>query len=272
MDIEELQAKSTNIRLDVLNMISRSGSSHIGSAFSVIDILTSLYFNILKVDPTNPDWNLRDRFILSKAHAGSALYAALAHRGFFKKELLENYYQDGSSLPGHADRHGVPGVEVSAGCLGHGLAIGVGIAYSLQNDSYDCGTYVLMSDGECNEGSVWEAALFASTHRLNNLTAIIDYNRLQGMGSVDEIIELEPLFEKWASFGWRVLEINGHDHGEIISALRKGVSSSNKPTVLIANTVKGKGVSFMENNNLWHYRTPSDGEFEEAVNELKGQL
>lgn len=272
MDVEEIQAKSLEIRIAVLEMISKSGSSHVGSALSIVDLLTCLYFNILKIDELDDKWPLRDRFILSKAHAGAALYATLALRGFFEKELLKTYYQNGSRLPGHADRHGVPGIEVSSGCLGHGLAIGTGMAYAQKYDSYPSHTYVLMSDGECNEGSVWEAALFASTHKLDNLFAIVDYNRLQGMGSVEEIIQLEPMVEKWASFGWRVLEVNGHEHAEIISSLKRDSKKSGKPTLVLAHTTKGKGVSFMENDNLWHYRTPNADELKEALLELKAIL
>lgn len=249
-------------------MHTRSGSSHIGSALSCVDILTVLYFKTMSVSPARPLWESRDRFILSKGHAASALYAVLAVKGFFPKKWLDGYSLDNGKLPGHATRGGIPGIEFSAGSLGHGLSVGCGLALNAKRESRKYRTFVLLSDGECDEGSTWEAALFAGHHGLDNLAAVIDYNKLQAFGRISDVLGLEPLAEKWKSFGWETKEIDGHNHAEIERSLAGIPCRKGRPTVIIAHTVKGKGVSFMEDRLVWHYKSPSQKEMELALKEL----
>jgi transketolase len=256
------------IRRAVLEMTHRAGASHAGSALSAADLLAALYSGILRVDAAEPSWRGRDRFILSKGHACAALYAALARGGFFPASWLHEFYQDGSPLAGHATHQGVPGVEVSTGSLGHGLSIGCGLALAAQYDAAPWRVFVLLSDGECDEGAVWEAALFAAHHRLENLVAIVDYNKSQSLGTVEEVLRLEPFAAKWEAFGWSVAEINGHEPQEIGAALERLPRQAGRPTCVVAHTVKGKGVGFMENRLLWHYRAPDSGELTEALAEL----
>lgn len=253
------------IRKKVLKMKFSSQSSHIGSAFSCVDILAVLYFKILNIDPKNPKTENRDRFILSKGHAASALYATLAQRRFFSKNILKNYCQNGKKLAGHTIKDCVPGVEVSTGSLGHGLPMGIGLALAGKKKYR---VFVLMSDGECDEGSNWEAALFASHHKLDNLTAIIDYNKFQALGKTNDILNLEPLKQKWTSFGWHAKEINGHNYSEIEKSLKDVPFQKNKPSVIICHTIKGKGISFMQNKLEWHYKSLSKEEFKLALREL----
>tara|TARA_B100000900_G_C20597394_1_gene723990 strand:+ start:523 stop:1326 length:804 start_codon:yes stop_codon:yes gene_type:complete len=257
------------IRIHSVKMANSGGGSHIGSALSIADILGVLYSGVLKLNPKDPSDPKRDRFILSKGHAGAAVYAALAEVGFFSKSLLSTHYQDGSNLSGHVSHKGVPGVEFSTGSLGHGLGIGAGIAKAAKINKNKYKTYVLLSDGECDEGSVWEAAMFSAHHRLNNLIAIVDYNKLQSLDTVEKTLGLEPFKFKWESFGWHVIEVDGHNYDQLHEALFAGSKTSGKPTVLICHTIKGKGVSFMENSVLWHYRCPKGKEFELALEELK---
>jgi len=240
-------------------MANRAGTSHIGSCLSCADILAVLYGEVMKYRPQEPDWNDRDRFILSKGHAGSALYATLAECGFFPVEMLDKYHQSGSLLQGHAN-HAVAGVEVSTGSVGHGLSIGCGMAVATKNR-----VFVLLSDGDLNEGSTWEAVLFAGQHGLVNLTAIVDYNRIQALGDSENILSLNPLTQKWLAFGWEVEYVHGHNYFSLEQALNH---KSDKPTCVIAHTTKGRGVSFMENQVVWHYRSPSDEELEKALKEL----
>src|SRR6266446_552578 len=254
-----------HIRLRTLEMIHRAKSSHIGSSFSMADLLAVLYTNILRVDPKRPEWSERDRFILSKGHACAALYVVLAERGFFPESWLNDFYQDGARLAGHATHVGVPGVEISTGSLGHGLPIACGMALAAKRDGRPFRVFTVLSDGECDEGSVWEAALFAPQHRLDNLTVIVDYNKIQSLGNVGDILELEPFGAKWEAFGWRVTEIDGHDHKQIIEALGRAPGATGKPHCILAHTVKGKGVPFMENQLLWHYRSPNADELARAV-------
>ena len=256
------------IRRHALQMASSGQSSHIGSIFSCTDLLAVLYGGMLRHRPAEPRWAQRDRFILSKGHAGAGVYAVLAECGFFPIEQLKNHYQDGSVFCGHVSHKGIPGVEVSTGSLGHGLGIGVGMAKALKLANNPARVFVLMSDGECDEGSVWEAALFAQHHQLDNLVAIIDYNKIQSLASVAETLRLEPLRAKWEAFNWSVREADGHDHKALIQALADLPAVQGKPTVVIAHTVKGKGVSFMENTVLWHYRTARGDEYECALREL----
>jgi transketolase len=253
-------------------MTSLGKSSHIGSVFSIADILAVLYGEILQVDPQNPTWSGRDRFILSKGHAGAGVYAVLAERGFFPAEKLNTHYQDGSDLSGHVSHKGIPGVEFSTGSLGHGLSVGAGMAYGGKLDDLSHRVFVLLSDGECDEGSNWEAILFAAHHHLDNLVAIIDYNKLQSITTIKETLNLEPFADKWRSFGWAVQEIDGHDHSAIRSACLQIPFELGKPNCIIAHTTKGKGVSFMEDSVLWHYRSAQGEEYEKALQELNLQL
>ncbi|HEV7217705.1 MAG TPA: transketolase, partial [Terriglobales bacterium] len=263
----DLAGFARTIRIATARMIHRAKSSHIGSCFSMVDLLTVLYGRILRVDASRPAWSERDRFILSKGHACAALYAALAEEGFFPKAWLDTFYQDGSALGGHA-MHSVPGVEVSTGSLGHGLSLGCGMALASKRGGLPFRVFALLSDGECDEGSVWEAVLFASHHQLENLVAIVDYNKIQSLGGVDNVLDLHPFAEKWNACRWAVREIDGHNLEEIEFVLRQVPFERNRPSCIIAHTVKGKGVSFMENRLLWHYRSPNDEEFQAAFAEL----
>jgi transketolase len=263
----ELRDLARRIRIDVLNMTSAGGSSHIGAAFSIADILAVLYGGVLKINRKYPDAPDRDRLILSKGHAGVAVYAALAETGFFPIEWLSSHYQNGSRLSGHVSHKGVPGVELSTGSLGHGLPVATGIAFAGLRRKASYQVYVILGDGECDEGANWEAALFAAHHRLRNLTVIIDYNKLQSLGAVAETLGLEPFASKWRSFGWSVDEVNGHDVSLLAQVLSRQDRGS-APRCIICHTVKGKGVSFMENSVLWHYRTARGAEYEAALNEL----
>ena len=228
-----------------------------------------MYSSALNIDIKNADWGGRDRFILSKGHACSTLYAALAEKGFFDKKLLSGYCKDGSSLLGHATKSDVPGVEVSTGSLGHGLPIACGMALAAKRDGLNNKIFVLIGDGECDEGTTWEAILFARQHRLDNLVLIIDVNGIQSLGSTEEVMSLKPLAGKLKSFNWGVREINGHNISDIIKAFSEVPYVNGKPSCIIANTIKGKGVSFMENRLLWHYRTPSAEELSAALKELE---
>ncbi|WP_433825614.1 transketolase [Actinoplanes sp. CA-015351] len=257
------------VRADVLRMTSTGRSSHVGSALSCADILAVLYAGVLEVHPENPDWPDRDRVIMSKGHAGAALYAVLAESGFFDPAVLHRHYQNGSYLSGHVSHVGIPGVEFSTGSLGHGLPVGAGLAWRARQIGRSWRTYVLLGDGECDEGSIWEAAMFAGHHELANLVAIVDYNRMQSLGTTEETLRLEPFAEKWRAFGWDVAEVDGHDHGQLDIALRVPRSARRaRPRCVLAHTVKGKGVSFMEDQVLWHYRPPSPDELERALAEI----
>ena len=256
------------IRRHAVRMANAGQSSHIGSVLSCADALAVLYSGALRVDPANPQWNDRDRFILSKGHAGSGIYAALALRGFFDPSTLTSHYQDGSLLSGHVSHKGIPGVEISTGSLGHGLSIGAGMAYAAKLQGRAWRTFVMLSDGECDEGSVWEAVLFAAHHRLDNLVAVVDYNKIQSLAPVADTLALEPFVDKWRAFGWSVSQIDGHDHDAMRTAFAAVPAAAERPTCVILDTVKGKGVSFMEHTVLWHYRIPQGDEFESALAEL----
>jgi len=259
------------LRRHTVRMCSRSGSSHVGSGLSMADIIAVLYGHVLRVNPADPHWPGRDRFILSKGHAGACVYAALAERRFFSVADLDRHYVNGSNLSGHLSHKGVPGVEFSTGSLGHGLGIGAGMALQLRRTGGDHRVFVVLSDGECDEGSTWEAALFAAHHRLANLCAVIDYNKLQSLAPVEETLALEPFADKWRAFGWTVERVDGHEH-RALSAAFHAATQSDRPTCIIADTVKGRGVSFMEHQVLWHYRSPQGAELEAALLELgRGQ-
>jgi transketolase len=259
---------ANRIRARALKMVHKANASHIGTCLSMADLLAVLYGKILRVDPAWPDWVERDRFVLSKGHGAAIYYAVLVERGFFPEEWLNSYCQNGSTLAGHVTSHGVPGVEVSTGSLGHGLPIGCGMALAGKREKKLYRVFVLLSDGELDEGSNWEAILFAPQHRLDNLVAIVDYNKIQGFGSVSAVMELDPLADKWRAFGWSVREIDGHDHAQIETALSSVPFESGKPSVIIAHTIKGKGVSFMENQLEWHYRSPNSEQLTQALSEL----
>lgn len=257
------------LRRHVITMITTAGSGHPGGSLSAADIIAALYFRILRYDPQNPQWPNRDRFILSKGHAAPILYAALAEAGYFPTTELATLRKLDSRLQGHADRKFTPGVEMSAGSLGMGLSFAVGIALAARLDSKIYRTYTLLSDGECQEGQTWEAALSAAHFGLDNLTAIVDYNGIQLSGWTCDIMNLEPFPRKWQAFGWHTVNIDGHDFDEILSACQKAERTKGKPTVIIAHTVKGKGVSFMENNVAFHGKAPTPEEAERALKELE---
>ncbi len=264
------------IRRHGIEMTHLSGGSHIGAIMSVADIVAVLYADVMKIDSDKPDWDGRDRFILSKGHAGASIYAALAECGFFDVDELKTHYQNGSRLSGHVSHH-LPGVDFSTGSLGHGLSAAAGMAYAAKKDKKDHKVFVVLGDGECDEGSVWEAALFANHFRLNNLVAIVDHNHMQSMDFQENTLEMEDFGMKWKAFGWNVIEIDGNNHDELHEAFEKAEmysqDTAHKPTVIIANTIKGCGVSFMENDVLWHYRFPHDGwEYDMAVTELHADM
>lgn len=249
-------------------MVAKAKASHIGSVLSMADILAVLYSEVLRLQPSDPGWPDRDRLILSKGHACAGLYAALALRGFFPVEELETYGRDGSRFMTHVS-HKVPGVEFSTGSLGHGLAFGCGKALGARRGRKAWRVFVMLSDGELDEGSSWEAILFAPQHRLDNLVAIVDYNQIQSLGSVPEVLELAPLADKLRAFRWAVREVDGHDHAQIRSALSTVPWEAGHPSCLIARTVKGKGVSFMEGQLPWHYRSPDAARLEQALREIE---
>lgn len=253
---------ATTIRGHALRMIAKAKASHVGSCLSMADLLAVLYGSHLRIDPRRPDWPERDRLIVSKGHGAAILYAVLAESGFFPVADLMTYSQDGSPLTGHVSHH-VPGVELSTGSLGHGLPVGCGLALATKRAHASQRTFVIVSDGELDEGSNWEAILFAGHHKLDTLTALVDYNKIQSFGSVKEVLDLEPLTDKWRSFGWIVHAIDGHDHAAIRSAL--DTDHAGRPKVIIANTIKGKGVAYMENLLAWHYKSPDAKQLAEAL-------
>jgi len=258
------------VRKKSLQMVHLANSSHIGGALSMTDILAVLYTSVLKYNPENPNWEERDRFILSKGHACVSLYSILALCGFFPLEELEEYGKNGSRLLTHVT-HYIPGVEVSAGSLGHGLPIACGIALAAKRKKMDYHTYVLVGDGEMDEGSNWEALLLAAHHKLDNLCLIIDYNKIQSLGNTNDILNLEPFRAKLEAFNWNVVQINGHSHSEILNAFIQARQTKGKPTVIIADTIKGKGVSFMEDKLLWHYRSPNKEQLNNAIKEIENE-
>ncbi|MDP3729524.1 MAG: transketolase [bacterium] len=267
--IEALKARALSVRRNVLTMAARVKGSHVGGSFSVADILTALYFSVMHIDPKKPKLSTRDRLILSKGHCAAALYAVLVERGFAPKRILQDYFKNGKLLTCHPTRDCMPGVEASTGSLGHGLSMGAGIAYAAKVDGAPYRTFVILSDGECDEGSTWEAAMSAAHFKLDNLVAVVDYNKWQGFGRTDDVLSLEPFRKKWEAFGWAVKEINGHDFNALLNAFGRIPFIKNKPSVVIANTIKGKGVSFMEDTLDWHYKYPQGEEFTKALQELQ---
>ena len=268
-DVAALKRQAAELRGEVIGMSHKTGSAHLASCLSCIDILTAAYWHALKIDPARPEDDARDRFILSKGHAAMAIYATLAHRGYFPRDLLATYNTDGGKLAEHPPANLLPGVEAATGSLGHGLPIANGHALAAKvKGRSDYRVYALMSDGECNEGSVWEAAMFASAQKLGNLCVIVDYNKWQATARSNETLQLSPLREKWESFGWDAYEIDGHDVGALATAMTELPNGSGKPVAFVAHTVKGKGVSFMEDDNNWHYRAPTAEEVVTARQEL----
>lgn len=266
--ISELESIARGIRGRIVEMSHQSGTAHIGSSLSCVDILVAAYWGFLRIDPEHPDHPERDRLIFSKGHAASALYIALSHRGFFPEKLLATFAQDGEHLPEHPSPRCAPGVEVASGSLGHGLPLGLGMALSAQIQNRNYCVYVVMSDGECNEGSVWEAAMLAPTHKLERLVAIVDFNRWQATGRSEEITFLAPIRNKFEAFGWSAYDVDGHDIHSLIEVLGNIPDGTGKPVAVIAHTIKGKGVSFMEDDNNWHYRIPNYQEVTTAKKEL----
>ncbi len=265
MNKVELVNLAKKIRKHILKMTMYAKSSHIGAAFSIVEILVVLYFLVLNVDPKNPNIKDRDKFILSKAHGSAALYAVLAEKGFFPISTLEKYFIDEGILPGHLDKTSVPGIEFSIGALGHGFSIAIGMALANQRMANNGKVFALLGDGECNEGTIWEGAMLAAHLKLDNLTAIIDYNKIQSFGRTNEVINQEPIADKWKAFGWDVIEIDGHNFENIIESFQ---SSHKKPKIIIAHTVKGKGISFMEDKLEWHYKSPNEYQYKQALDEL----
>jgi len=264
-------ALAQRIRRHAVSMTNLGKSSHIASVLSMSDIIAVLYGRILNVRPAEPKWPERDRFILSKGHAGAGVYAALAETGFMPVSQLQTHYQDGSLLSGHVSHKGIPGVELSTGSLGHGLPVACGMAKAGRLDGANYRVFCVLSDGECDEGSNWEAALFAAHHELANLCAVIDYNKIQSLASTEETLRLEPFADKWRAFGWDVQEADGHDHQHLATALDVSAPGRTRPRVVIAHTTKGKGVSFMESSVLWHYRSPQGEEYNNAIRELDAE-
>lgn len=267
-ELAVLKATANEIRQDIIRMLGAAGSGHPGGSLSAADIVTALYFKFLRIDPENTKKPDRDRFILSKGHAAPVLYAALAQRGFFPREELITLRKLGSSLQGHPDMKKVPGVDMSTGSLGQGLSAANGMALAGRLDGRDYRVYVLLGDGETQEGQVWEAAMASAHYRLDNLTAFLDHNRLQIDGPIEEVMSPEPLAEKWRAFGWDVQVIDGHDMAQILEAVEKAQKVKGKPQMIVAETIKGKGVSFMENQAGWHGSAPKPEETEKALAEL----
>jgi len=269
MDIESMEERAKVIRRHVVRMLARAGSGHPGSSLSTVDLLVALFYNKLKHNPQQPAWPDRDRFVLSKGHGCPALYAVLSEMGYFGIDKLDTLRQFGSILQGHPCMKTTPGIEISGGSLGQGLSVGLGIALAAKLDKKDYRTYVMLGDGEIEEGQVWEAAMAASHYKADNLCAIIDQNGLQIDGFIHEIMSSYPIPDKWRGFGWHVIEINGHDYKAISSAYDEAEKIKGRPTVIVAKTIKGKGVSFMENQVDWHGKAPSKDEAERALAELK---
>lgn len=269
-DHKVLNGIARNIRRDIVTMIHSSKSGHPGGSLSAVEILTSLYFDEMNVDSRNPKMEDRDRFVLSKGHAAPVLYSTLAEKGYFDKAELNSLRKIGAMLQGHPDMKGIPGVEMSTGSLGQGFSVACGMAMASKLDNAPWRVYTLLGDGEIQEGIVWEAAMSAAHYKLDNLVAFLDYNGLQIDGEVEKVMNVGPAMDKFKSFGWNVIEIDGHDFDQIFAALDMAKETVGKPTMIIAKTVKGKGVSFMENNAGWHGTAPSGSDLEKALQELGG--
>ena len=266
--VDRLRLKCLDVRRDIIEMVYAGGSGHPGGSLSAVEILTALYFEVMRIRPEEPDWKERDRFILSKGHAAPAIYAVLAERGFFPVEELKTFTAPGTRLQKHIDMHLVPGTELSTGSLGQGLSVGVGMALADRMDGKDRRVYVLVGDGESQEGQIWEAAMTAAQQKLNNLIAFLDYNRCQVDGYVCDICSLEPVEDKWRGFGWHVQRVDGHDLHQILAAVEMAHRSKRGPHMIIADTVKGKGISYLENRPEWHARAIAEEEYRIALADL----
>ncbi|ASR45821.1 transketolase [Paenibacillus kribbensis] len=271
MEIQDLKIKAAQIRQDLLTIIHRAKTGHTGGSLSNTDILTALYYEIMNIDVANPKWEERDRFVASKGHSVESLWCILADRGFFPKEELKTYSQFGTRLIGHPNNK-VPGIEMNTGALGHGLPISVGMALAAKRDGRSYRVFCLMGDGEQAEGSNWEAAMAGAHYKLDNLVGIIDRNGLQISGTTEEVMGLEPLEEKWAAFGWNVISIDGNSMEELVQTFRNVPEIEGKPTLVLANTIKGKGVSFAEGVPGWHHHVPNDEELERGLTELQQKI
>jgi len=270
MKLEILEQKATILRKDIVEMLYKAGSGHPGGSLSAVEILSALYFKEMNVDEKNPTWKERDRFVLSKGHAAPVLYAALGEKGFFPKSELWKLRKIGNLLQGHPEMKNIPGVDMSTGSLGQGFSTAVGMALGLKTDKSESRVFTLLGDGELQEGIVWEAAMAAAHYNLDNLTAFVDYNGLQIDGPNEEVMGVNPITDKFKAFGWNVLTADGHNFAEILQALEKAKETKEKPTVIVAKTVKGKGVSFMEDQAGWHGKAPNKEERDQAMNELGG--
>ncbi|TAK05921.1 transketolase [bacterium] len=271
MDIPQLKAISKELRVDIIRMLVEAGSGHPGGSLSCIDILVTLFFHKMRHRPAEPNWLDRDRFVLSKGHCVPALYAVLAKAGYFSREELLSLRKLNSRLQGHPDRHRLPGIEASTGSLGQGLSVALGMALAGKSSKKDYRVYCMISDGESQAGQVWEAAMAAPKFKLDNLCVLLDYNKIQLSGAVKDIMNLEPLINKWRAFNWNTLEIDGHNFQEIIRSMDEAESVKEKPTLILCHTTKGKGVSFMEGKWEWHGKAPSREEGERAVQEILAQ-
>ncbi|MCC5930456.1 MAG: transketolase [Cyclobacteriaceae bacterium] len=269
--IENLNTKSENIRKRILQIIFAAKAGHTGGSLSSVDILTALYFEVMKTDPSNPDWKERDRFIMSKGHSVEALYCVLSAAGYFEDAILETYGNFNSPLAGHPTRK-IPGIELNSGALGHGLSVGTGMALAAKRDASLVRVFVLMGDGEQGEGSIYEAAMAAAHYKLSNLTAIIDRNQLQISGNTEDVMAINSIYQRWESLGWHVTECDGHNLYALCNQLSNMSQIPDKPHLLIAHTIKGKGVSFMENNVKWHHGVPNDQQFKDALKEIDQRL
>ena len=270
--MDDLKEKAKIIRCHIVEMIYRAQVGHPGGSLSATDILTALYFHILNIDPKNPDWEDRDRFVLSKGHAATALYSTLSERGFFQTDLLSTFGQIGSPLQVHPDKNKVPGIDASTGALGQGLSIALGMALGARLDGKKYWVYALIGDGEMQEGQIWEAAMCAAHYKVTNLITILDYNKVQLMGPISKIMGVSPVKDKWLSFGWNVIEIDGHDMKQIINSIYEAKRVKQKPTIIIAHTIKGKGISYMEGRYEWHGKAPCKEELEIAIKELTSSV
>lgn len=267
--VRDLENIARDLRCESLKMIARRGQGHPGGTLSIAEVITALYFHHMRIDPARPAWEERDQFILSKGHANAILYVALARRGFFPEQELETWGHLGGRLQGHPDRLKTPGVDMSAGCLGHGISIGAGLCLAARLNGIGYRTYVIAGDGECQAGVIWEGAMLAAKYGLSNMTVIVDYNKVQLDGTVQEIMPVHPFKEKWESFDWATLEVDGHNMKAVLESLDEAAAIKDKPTVIIARTVKGKGVSFMEGKAEWHGKAPSRDELARSLKELE---
>jgi transketolase len=269
VNLDELQCLCKKVRRHIVQMTGAAKSGHPGGSLSAVEIVVTLFYDVMRHDPTKPDWPDRDRFILSKGHACPVLYAVMAERGYTPVDQLVTLRKLGSIYQGHPDKRFIPALEVSTGSLGQGLSVGLGMAVAARLDGRSSRVYVLLGDGEVQEGQIWEAAMFGAFHKVDNIVAIVDYNKIQLDGLVKDIMEIEPLADKWRSFGWHALEVDGHSIPALQAAFAEAAANRGRPTVIIAHTVKGKGVSFMENNPKFHGIAPTQVEVEQALKELQ---